>query len=239
MAELAVLPGAWVERLPDSLSWEGGATVPYSALVTWGAMVWRGGLTPGRCDEGRYVKKVLIVDSCTSTGCLAVQLAAVWGASVTAVAPYRVVPLAHALGAQAVVVAPEAEDPVGACRAELQQAGPFDLVVMTSSLLPTDLCQSLLAPYGRLTSTQPPHLSSDGWGCVRRWLLPAWRRLFSAPHLPAPSRLTAPLRHVGRLVGEGRLQPVLDTVFSTGQLREALQQAANEEAVGKSVVVFN
>jgi len=235
MAELVVLPGRCVEKLPTSLSFEGGATVPHSALQVWGALVWRGGLVPGQCSG----VSVLVVDGVSPTGCLAVQLAALWGASVTTIAPYRVVPLAHALGAHSVVAAPTDQEDISLCRAELQQAGPYDLIVTTSSLLPGDLCRSLLAPNGRLTSSLPPHLASDGWGPLRRWFLPSWRRLFSAPFLPRQSQLMTPLRYMSTAVSEGRLQPVLDTVYSTSRLREGLQATAGEETIGKSVIVFN
>ena len=72
--------------MPSNLNWEGGATVPYSALQVWEALVWTGGLVP---DQAAGVR-VLITDGVTDTGCLAIQLACLWGAHVTVVCRWEI-----------------------------------------------------------------------------------------------------------------------------------------------------
>ena len=44
MCESVVVPGCLVEKMPSNVNWEGAATVPYSALMVWNALVWQGGL---------------------------------------------------------------------------------------------------------------------------------------------------------------------------------------------------
>ena len=46
LSEQIVVPGANVTRMPGNLNWEGGATVPYSTVQVWGALVTAGHLTP-------------------------------------------------------------------------------------------------------------------------------------------------------------------------------------------------
>ena len=43
----------FVRRLPDSLTFEGGATLPYSGMVVWDLLVTSGGLGPGPQSTGR------------------------------------------------------------------------------------------------------------------------------------------------------------------------------------------
>jgi len=232
LSEQVVVKGHLVRRMPTNLNWEGAATVPYSALQVWSALVWKGGLKP---DQAAGVS-VLVVDGVTDTGCLAVQLACMWGANVTVLCPSRAVPLAHALGAHIVVAAQEEFDD---CVQDLRESGPFDLIVHSGDLLPISSIMPLLSPKGKCTSTLPTSLSSDGWGRLRRMFHPFWRTFIPTPNIPPISKICEPLIYVTTAVQSGKLQPVLDTVLSPQEVGSALSRLATHDIVGKSVVLFD
>ena len=229
LAEQVVVRGCLAHRMPTNLNWEGAATVPYSALQVWGALVWRGRLKPDQAAG----TSLLVVDGVTDTGCLAVQLACMWGACVTVLCPQRTVPLARALGANTVI--PDGEE----CMTELTESGPYDLILMAGDLLPQASLLPLLTPRGRLTSSLPPSLSSDSWGALRRLLHPLWRGVVAAPQTLALHRLQEPLTYVTSAVQSGKLQPVLDSVVGPKEVGETLVRLAAGAAVGKSVVLWD
>lgn len=231
-SELLVLPGCMAERMPANLNWDGAATVPYSALQVWSALVWRGGLVPDRAAG----YSILVVDGVTDTGCLATQLACLWGGLVTVLCPHRTVPLAHALGAHSVVAA---RDNVEECLQDLDESGPYQLIVLAGDLLPRAACPPLLAEGGRICSTLPPRLSTDSWGFFRRRFLPLWRSAVSPPHVPPIHKLRQPLQYITRAVEEGKIQIVLDSVLAPQDIKKGLARLAEGETVGKSVVVFD
>jgi len=233
LSEMLVLADTHVERMPNNLNWDGAATVPYSALMVWDALVWRGKLRPDKSEGVR----VLVVDGVTDTGCLATQLACLWSCMVTVLCPARTVPLAHALGAHTVIAARESADE---CVQDLlEDAGPFDLVVVAGDLVPSSACSPLLAEKGRICSTLPPSLSSDGWGVMRRLFLPLWRALVLPPSVPSQRRLAQPLRYMTAAVESGKIQPVLDSVISPLDIKRELTRLVTAQTVGKSVVVFD
>jgi len=232
LSEHIVVRGRLAHRMPSNLNWEGAATVPYSALQVWAALVWRGGLRP---DQATGIH-VLVVDGVTDSGCLAVQLACLWGAHVTVLCPGRTVPLADALGAHVIVAA---RDDEVECVQDLLETGPFDLVVLAGDLLSQASATKLLSHGGRVTSTLPPPISSDSWGMVRRLFHPLWRSLVSPPYVPAIKKIGEPLSYVTSAVQSGKLQTVVDTVYSPQEVAGALTRLATQDSVGKSVVLFD
>ena len=232
MSEMVVLPGMLVEKMPNNLDWDGAATVPYSGLMVWSAMVWKGGLKPDKSEGIR----VLVLDGVSDTGCLATQLACLWGCMVTVLCSSRTVPLAHALGAQTVVAARETEEE---SVHDLQECGPFDLILLAGDLISRAACLPLLAERGRICSTLPPLLSSDHWGIFRRIFLPLWRTVVLPPSLPSSKHLSQPLKYIMTAVESGKIQPVLDSVLSPTDIKQGLTRLANEGSVGKSVLVFD
>lgn len=237
LSEHLVLEARQATTMPSNLNWEGAATVPYSALQVWSALVWRGGLKP---DNAGGVS-VLVVDGVTDTGCLALQLAAKWGASVTALCPNigRTVPLAHALGAHIVVAARECEEDSVCELREAREGRNFDLIVLAGDLVSEASVRCLLSAGGRLTSTLPPSLSSDSWGLLRRAFHPLWRCLVNPPRVPSRKKLVEPLNYMTREVESGSIQTVLGQVIAPQEVAAALTRIATQDTVGKTVVVFD
>ena len=126
------------------------------------------------------------------------------------------------------------------CLTELAEAGPFSLIVQCGLSLPRSSLSSLLLARGKITSALPPsHLSSDGWGYLRRAVHPVWRCLVSPPLSVRQSQVQEPLQYVTQAVQRGKLQPVLDTVLTPTEVSTALTKLAAQESVGKSVVLFD
>ena len=235
LSEQIVVSGSHVTRMPSNLNWEGGATVPYSTVMTWSALVTSGHLTPDQCAGTR----VLVVDSVTDTGCLSVQLCCIWGCHVTAVTSPRAAQLAAALGAHKVITLSDYDFNSDVIE-ELKRAGPYNLIVQCGDKALSDHGLSLIrSPTTKVTSTVPTSLSTDGWGTLRRLLHPVWRSLVSPPHSPRPTSVTESLQYVRQAVQKGKLQPVLDTVLAPADVGPALSKLATDDAVGKSVVLFD
>ena len=134
------------------------------------------------------------------------------------------------------VVGADTED----CLTELSEAGPFSLIVQCGLSLPLSSLSPLLLPRAKITSALPPsHLSSDGWGYLRRAVHPLWRSLVPPPLSPRQSQVQEPLQYVTQAVQRGKLQPVLDTVITPAEVSTALTKLAAQESVGKSVVLFD
>lgn len=55
LANFLVLDRDFVRRLPASVSFEGGATLPYSGMVAWDMLVTCGGLGPSSESRGGYL----------------------------------------------------------------------------------------------------------------------------------------------------------------------------------------
>ena len=217
--------------MPSNLNWEGGATVPHSAVTTWSALVSSGHLTPDQCAGTR----VLVLDSVTDTGCLVTQLCCIWGCHVTAVTSGRAAQLAAALGAHA-VISTDNDDTVE----DISRAGPYNLIVQCGDSLSHQQISLLVSGDTKLTSTLPTSLSSDGWGSLRRLLHPLWRSLImSPPQTARPARITEALQYCRQAVQKGKLQPVLDSVLSPSEVGSHLSKMAAGDAVGKSVVLFD
>jgi len=234
LSEHIVIPGSHVTKMPSNLNWEGGATVPYSTVQVWSALVTAGHLTP---DQAAGVR-VLILDGVTDTGSLAVQLCCLWGAHVTVVCSARAAQLAAALGAHMVIPVNDSED--SDLVTNIKRSGPYKLIVQCGDTLSKSDISSLLTPQTKLTSSLPTSLSSDGWGYIRRLIHPLWRSLvFSAPQTPKPSQVTEALNYVMTAVQRGKLQPVLASVLSPSEVSSALHTLATQDTVGKSIVMFD
>ena len=231
LSEQVVVPGGCLTTMPTNLNWEGGATVPHSALAVWAALVTPGLLRPDQAAGAR----VLVLDGVTDTGVIATQLCCLWGGHVTVLTSPRAAQLAAALGAHTVIpISDSAEDTVS----RVARAGPYNLIVQCGDSVAVS--PSWLTPATRTASTLPPaRLSSDGWGGLRRALHPAWRALVSAPRVAACPDVSACLSYVRDAVQRGKLQPVLDTVLAPQQVGAALQKLATQEVVGKSIVLFD
>jgi len=98
-ADYARVPQNWAALKPASLSFIEAASIPYSALTAWSALVDAAGLNPAQA-AGR---RVIVTRAAGGVGGLAVQMLKAWGAYVAATCSTRNVEFVRALGADRVI----------------------------------------------------------------------------------------------------------------------------------------
>ena len=235
LSEFLVVDSRLVSLKPTHLSHDGAATLPYSCLKVWDALVNQGRVQP---YYGLKNKSVLVVDGGSPTGCVAIQLAKAWEGYVTACVHHRVSPLAKLLGANCVI--PIQHDPDGAeakCR-DLFEAEDcfFDVCIITAedSSLTESFCREFSGIVLRTAGER--RLPSDGYGFLRRRLLYYWRWLWPSNNY---HRLDIkPLDHFKQLVETNKLQPVLDSAYAYEQAEEAFHATATTSNIGKTIITF-
>ncbi|WP_341716642.1 NAD(P)-dependent alcohol dehydrogenase [Micromonospora sp. FIMYZ51] len=216
---------ALVAPMPANLTPQQAAALPLAGITA----------LMGLCDAGQVEpgQRVLINGASGGVGTLAVQLAKVLGATVTAVCSTRNVDLVHSLGADHVV---------DYTRTDFTRTGHrhhvvFDLVGNRS----LSALRRALAPTGRLV------LSGGGVYRGGSLLGPAWlltRGRLLAPFVRQRIRTTAaaPTRqHLDTLrahVEAGRLTPVIDRSYPLPEVPEAIRYLEGEHARAKVVVTI-
>jgi len=237
LTKYIVLDSQYVRPLPARLSFEGGATLPYTGMAAWNMLVTAGGLGPG---EGSCGQAVLVWGGVRALERLTVQLLVAWGCRVTCVAPLYTHEYLASLGASTLI--PEDMAEVG----RLAAAGTrFQVVVNTSGLLAEELCLALTSPGGRVVTTlvQPPGLREYGlvsglaagvlaaavgllrdnlWGGDRAW---------SSTVLQGEV-----LDYLATLVTKGALEPVGERIYSLDQAEIAFRELAAGGHKGKLVI---
>jgi len=223
-SEVAAAPPAMVFPLPDSVSFEAGASLPMNYLTVHFALVRRGRLQPA--------ETVLVHGAAGGIGTAAVQLATALGAKVIAVVSSQdKVETAQAAGAQDVVLAEGFKDAVK----ELTGGRGVDIVVdPVGGDRFTDSLRSL-GREGRLlvigfTGGDIPQVKVNrlllnnisvvgvGWGAFWMGEMPYLQEQW-ADLLP--------------LLEAGRLEPVLGRSFPLEQASQALLELDERRATGK------
>jgi NADPH:quinone reductase-like Zn-dependent oxidoreductase len=206
-AEYVTAPAADLAPKPASVDHLAAAAVPLGALTAWQALHQHARLRPGQ--------HVLVHGGAGGVGAYAVQLAALAGARVTATASARDLAFVAALGAHDV----------------LDYSGRFedhvhDVDVVIDPVGGTTTARSwpALRSGGTLVAiAEEPDPSNGGRVDVR-----------SVYFVVKPDG--GQLRELARLVDEGRLRPVVSTVFGLGALPEAFRAPRGGRPPGKVVI---
>lgn len=229
MAERAVLPAPNVTLLPDSVSFDAGATIPGTYGTSYHALVDRAHLQEG--------ETLLVLGAAGGVGLAAVQLGRLMGARViAAVSTSEKAGLATASGADAVIRYDETPIREG-IKAATDGAG-VDVV---------------FDPVGGEVSE--PALRSTRWG--GRYLVIGFTA-GDIPKIPLnvpllkgnalvgvfwgrftmeePDRHATNSRQIVEWVEEGLLEPVIQRTFSLDDGRDALQLLADRKAVGRVII---
>nr|CAD7447324.1 unnamed protein product [Timema bartmani] len=189
------------------------------------------------------LKGILVHGGSSPVGCILIQLARLWGGSVATTCSSRATPVAQALGAEEVIVTGRRQ-----CR---ETAGNkrevitihFDMIFNTvEGSLSHETCLKFCRPGGHVVTTYPSHIASDSYNFLLRPTYNLWLRikllLGVSPWgdlVPSPTTLD----HLGALVEDGSLQPVVDKIFSPQDAELAFQHAGSDEAIGKTVIRFS
>jgi NADPH:quinone reductase-like Zn-dependent oxidoreductase len=220
-AEYTRVPEEFVAPKPANLTFEQAAAVPLAGVTALQGLRDHGRVGPGQ--------KVLIIGASGGVGTFAVQIAKWLGAHVTGVCSTRNVDLVHSLGADHVI---------DYTREDFTRNGRrFDLILqLAGTQSPSDLRRAL-TPTGTLLLS-----SGDSEG---RWIGPMSRILKAMALSPFVSQRLASfeakrsgedLQILKELIEDGTVTPVIDRMYSLGDVPEAIRYLEEGHARGKVVI---
>lgn len=221
LAEYVCGPADRIAPMPAELTFEQAAAIPMAGLA---AMA---GLRSAKVGDGT---RLVINGASGGIGTFAIPMAKAWGAHVTAVCSTRNVDLVRSLGADEVIDYTQER--------LLATEERFDVILdnvgnhRIRDLLPLLRGKGVLQP-----NTGEP--GPDGTAATR--LIKAqWHNLFSRHRVDmfasGPDR--GDLEELGRLVADGTLTVVVDTMFDFAHAADAMARVATGHARGKVVVTL-
>jgi len=219
-AEFIALRASHVIRLPDRLSFEEGAAFPLVFLTAWHMLVGRAGVQPG--------EDVLVHAGGGGVGSAAIQIAKLCGARVlTTVGSDDKAEKARALGAD-VVINYRTGDFVAQAKQATGKRG-VDVVIESVGQETWEGSIQALAKGGRLVTcgaTTGYQASTD--------LRYVFFKGLSILGSTMGSR--GELLRLARLIGDGRLRPIIDRVLPLEQVAEAHRAVAGRGLFGKIIL---
>jgi NADPH:quinone reductase-like Zn-dependent oxidoreductase len=209
---------------PENVTFEQVAAAPVAALSALQGLRDKGRVQPGQ--------RVLVNGAAGGVGTFAVQIAKAFGADVTGVCSTRNVDMVRSIGADRVIDYTQQDftkswerydvffDCVGnrslsSCRRVLNPRGVLVMVGAPKKVRVTDLLASLI---GALAMS--PFLSQK-----------------LVPFIARPNKVD--LGVVGELMATGKVTPVIDRLYSLGEVPEALRYLEEGHAQGKVVIVMD
>ena len=205
---------------PAGLTFEEAAAIPTSA----------GAALHGLRDAGklRAGQRVLIIGASGGVGTFEVQIAKAMGAEVTAVASTRNVNLLRSIGADHVI---------DYTREDFATGGPrFDLIVDNIENRSLSDVRRALAPDGTLVLNSGRGASGlrGMIRLVRPVLLSPFSRQTLRRYLSSPK--AADLAVLAAFVDDGKLRPVVDSVYPLAETAAALRHVERGHPAGKVVI---
>jgi len=237
LSSFLLLSSEYIRPLPKSLTFESGATLPYTGLVAWDLLVTSGGLGPNENSKG---KRVFIWGGVRALERLSVQLCKVWGCEVTCVAPVYTHDYLRSLGASLLL-----DDNLQEIKKLINEGFRYDVVVNTAGLLAEDLCLSLSSTDGRVvtTLTAMPGLIEYGlWTSIFARMLNCVLGIFKSNLVGedrkwVETRFTGEvLDYLGKLVDQGEVDAVGERIYSIDQVELAFKCLAGGGHRGKLVI---
>lgn len=236
-AEYAITSASNVCLMPDTVTPEEAASVPYAALTAWSAVVVSGLVTPASAPRAR----VLVLGASGGVGTLLCQLLTAWGAQVVGVCSSDALGLVTSLGADAL----DYTDP--ATKDVLRTDGRFDLVINAAGTDDLDYLDALRPWMGSsFVTLSPPllrNIDSDGMAlgllksvkevvCHNTSSLSEGRAYKWAFYMPNPWAL----KQITKMLSTYKIRPVIDKVFPFTETPAAYQHVLEGHARGKTVI---
>ncbi|KAK3597300.1 hypothetical protein CHS0354_010931 [Potamilus streckersoni] len=238
-AQYCIVGQSEISHKPKSLSHIEAASLPYVAVTTWTALCLVGELTQKNAQN----KRVLIHGGAGGLGTFAIQLMKTWGAEVTTTCSTDAVGLVQSLGAD-VVIDYKTQD----VQSELQRISGFDVVLDPLGGKIPSFSVDLLKGWrnSKYVSLVTPVLSStDKFGIPLGLLTTATnfgtniirgfingRSYRWALFIPNGNALG----QIAKLVDNGKIEPVIDKVYTFDQVPDAFQKVEEKHGRGKTVI---
>ncbi|XP_069707219.1 reticulon-4-interacting protein 1, mitochondrial-like [Phaenicophaeus curvirostris] len=239
LSEFVVASGNEVSFKPKSLSHTEAASLPYVGLTAWSAVHQVGGLNQSNCSG----KRVLILGASGGVGTFAVQLVKAWGAHVTAVCSHDASALMKKLGADDVI-----DYKSGNLEEQLKALPLFDFILDNVGGSTEKWALNLLKKWSGatyVTLVTPFLINMDKLGVADGMLRTGvtigsktvkhlckgvhYRWAFFMPSGPN-------LDEIAELVDSGKIQPVIDQVFTFSEVPKAFMKLEGGHARGKTVI---
>lgn len=216
-AEYVCMPEKVLAPKPENLNHVQAAALPLGALTAWCALF--------KSVRMRAGWRILIIGGTGSVGSSAIQIAKAFGAEVIAVCGRRNIELVSDLGADRVIdyTNQKFTDEVTDC----------DLVFDTIGMENPKSCAAVLKPKAAYITTVP-NLRTMFRALVSR-LLPRWLGSSCATHVVLVRANGSFLKKIGQLAQQGKLKPVIDTVYSLDRAAEAHAYSRTFHTRGKLV----
>jgi NADPH:quinone reductase-like Zn-dependent oxidoreductase len=224
-AEYVSVPEDSLALKPANISFEQAAAVPTSGLIALQNLPNEGWLHPGQ--------SVLVNGAGGGVGSLAVQLAKAYGANVTGVENTTKLDMVRAIGADQVI---------DYTQEDFTQSGArYDLIFDIPGNHPFSACRRILTPNGKYVL-----IGHDRFGQgAGRWLGSIPRVLKLVALSPFVSQLPTPnfsmpdkkgqMVVLKQLIEVGKITPVIDRMYSLGEVPEAIRYLEEGHPRGKVV----
>jgi NADPH:quinone reductase-like Zn-dependent oxidoreductase len=220
-AEYAKVPARNLIPMPSNLTFEQAAAFPLTFLTAWHMLITRAGLKAG--------ERLLVIGAGSGVGVAAVQIAKLAGAFVIATAGTdEKCEKAKALGADATIN--HSRENIADKVRELTDGRGVDVVFEHVGPAVFEQCVRALAKGGRLVTcgaTSGPTVTVD-------------LRYFYSRQLALIGSMmgrTSELLTIVRLVGEGKLKPVIDRTFPLADAAKAQEVLESRNFFGKPVLI--
>lgn len=207
-----------ITHIPVGLSYVEAAGMPLCALTAWQALVDKAQVQAGT--------EVLVIGASGGVGSYAVQIASALGASVTAVCSASNADMVIQLGASKVIDYHHEDFVAGADR--------FDIIFDTIGRHSLSRCAGVLSAGGSYVSTipNPTNLKSLAISKIKSRVMPASRKA----NVVMVKSSGSDLRQVADLVANGKVRPVIDSVFPIAEASKAHDHSRSLRAKGKIIL---
>lgn len=223
-AEYAVAKPHQLARKPANLSPEQAAAVPTSALTALAAV-----RDVGNVQQGR---KVQVIGAAGGVGTYAVQLAKIFGGSVTAVCSGGKADLVRSIGADEVI---------DYTREDCTQLGrQYDVIIDTAGRRSLSELRRVLTPTGTVVIVGGE--GGDRWlGGFQRQIFAPTRALFTSQKLIGLQlkERQQDLITLKELIEAGKLTPVIDRSYPLEDAAQAIRHLEQGHASGKIVLTVS
>ncbi|KFM66537.1 Reticulon-4-interacting protein 1-like protein, mitochondrial, partial [Stegodyphus mimosarum] len=238
MAEYVVVKEDQVALKPSNISFEEAASIPYSAIQVWNALVTQANLNPSTAKG----KRVLVHAGNSPISLFAIQLLKSWRSYVTTTVPTAGLPMSHVLNVDDVIVYTVMD-----FEAELRKRKRFDIILNTVGTIIHQLCVDICSEGGTVITFVSTPILSDIYGVflgsllalglqVVAWVKKMKNSAYSQFWWDNFSYDKKCLNKTSALIEEEKIHPIVERIYDMDDALSGFQQLAQYENVGKNVL---